>query len=138
MSAFEVHEHCFIRGPRANRTGSGWPPGTGQQFAHSHEGGDVPHTHPDCGPACYMISRNGWLTAGGIRPGKRKLTRRPTGEQFPLIETDAPVFAVIIGDPPAPPGWVGTGGGMFAAERMIVAFQAKAIVVPFPKRGDRA
>lgn len=69
MSGYEVHEHSYTSGPNAGgryRDGQ-WSSG---KFAHSHEGGDVPHSHPHTGPAYF---------------GRRKLTKRPYGPQLEYI-----------------------------------------------------
>lgn len=94
----EVHEHCIIRGPRSNRTGA-WPNGMGSSFFHSHEGGDVPHGHPDTGPACYTIDKDEWARktrmVGG---GRKKFTAKPIGEQFEIVPREPPSFDVFILD----------------------------------------
>lgn len=86
MSAarLEVHEHRFIRGPRSLRTGN-WPAHLSGTLVHSHEGGDVPHEHPDTGPACFAL-------------GRKKHTARANGEQFPLIKTEPQTFDVFVLD----------------------------------------
>jgi hypothetical protein len=78
----EVHEHCFIRGNRARYAGT-----DASHLVHSHEGGDVPHTHADTGPASYTIDKDEWLRATGLvgGGGRKKFTDEPTGEQFPAI-----------------------------------------------------
>lgn len=119
----EVHEHSIIRGPRANSPRS--------SIEHSHEGGDVPHTHPETGPAHYTIDKDEWLRATGLRGGGRKrFTDAPAGEQLEFIarRPEDSVFEVIVCDPPAPPGFKGEGGGLHAAARMAMAFGLRPIV----------
>lgn len=76
----EVHRHVFISGPRA-----------GQTIVHSHEGGHSDpsgagaHTHPDTGPARFTIDADEWARATGLKGGgKKKFTKRATGEQLPI------------------------------------------------------
>lgn len=92
---FEVHEHAFLR-----RQG---------HVVHSHDGGDRPHQHRDTGPADYS--------------GARKLTRTPTGEQFPSVELEPwqTQFEVIFYDPPAEHR--GHGPGELPIARMVNAFR---------------
>lgn len=69
--SFEVHQHCFVSGPRSGggyRNGK-WDDG---KIAHSHPGGNIPHTHPNTGPSFYGY-------------GKPRTTKRPNGEQFEMI-----------------------------------------------------
>lgn len=111
----EVHTHCIIGGPRARFAGA--------HITHSHAGGDVPHQHPDTGPACYTIDRDEWLRATGMKGGDRKkYTRQPTGEQMPLVDLEdwQKSFNVVVAAPPS--NFTGTGGGFDAAARMILAF----------------
>lgn len=78
---FEVHEHCYIAGPRANTSA--------YKFSHSHDGGDVPHEHPDTGPAARTIDKDEWMRATGLVGGGRKrFTRKPTGVALPTIAID--------------------------------------------------
>lgn len=131
----EVHEHCVIRGPRANRSGPGWPVGQDSTIEHSHDGGNIPHSHPDTGPASYTIDKDEWLRATGMRGGgRKKFTPTPAGEQFEFIPRTAEerAFEVIACDPPAPPGFVGEGGGLSAAARMALAFGLRPIVKAAP------
>lgn len=106
---FEVHEHCFTRGPRAN----GW----NYKFTHSHTGGSAPHKHAETGPACY----GGFKDAG-------KFTAKPKGEQMPMVDLEdwQKSFDVIV--TPWNEGF-GEGPGTMAAERMIREFRMKAIVI---------
>lgn len=129
----EVHEHCIIRGRRAN----GW----NSSFEHSHEGGDVPHSHPDTGPASYTIDKDEWLRATGLKGGgRKKFTAKPTGEQFELIPRTAEesTFEIVVCDPPAPPGFVGEGGGMAAAARMTLGHRLTPLVRPANPNGGRS
>jgi hypothetical protein len=73
MAKLRIHEHHITSGPRSHRTGN-WPPGKGSEIVHSHEGGDVPHSHPETGPASFLLT-------------KPKFTARATGEQFPYVKT---------------------------------------------------
>lgn len=119
---FEVHEHCFISGPRRGTV------------RHSHEGGSEPHQHPNTGPASYTIDKDEWRAMTGAEGGGRKeFTDAPEGDQFERVELAdwQKTFEVHVGDPP--PGFVGSGGGMFAAARMILACRMTVSnVVPFP------
>lgn len=119
----EVHEHNFIRGERANKT---WR----YKLSHSHEGGDIPHSHPDTGPSCYTIDKDDWLRTTGLRDGGRKVfTPEPTGDQFSYIPRDTSEceFEIHIG--PNPPDFRGSGGGFYAASRMALAFGMKAKII---------
>lgn len=120
----EVHEHCFIRGPRSCFAGS-----ERGRVVHSHEGGDVPHQHPDTGPASYTIDKDEWLAATGLRGGgRKKFTAKPIGEQIDRVELEdwQREFEVIVGPPP--PGFEGEGAGIAPAARMVLAFGMKANV----------
>lgn len=113
----EIHEHWFVRGGR--------PP-----IAHSHEGGSVPHQHPQTGPAGYTIDKDEWLRATGLRGGgRKKFTAKPNGEQLPIIELEEwqKSFQVIIAGPPSPE--YGEGPGLAPAARMVLAFRMKATVI---------
>lgn len=130
----EVHEHVFITGPRSNGMFIRATQKTTAHFSHSHEGGDVPHKHPDTGPASYTIDKDEWLAATGLRGGgRKKLTKAPTGEQFDRVELEdwQRSFDVIVGPPP--PGFEGEGAGIAPAARMVLAFGMKANV----RRDDR-
>jgi hypothetical protein len=124
----EIHEHCFIRGPRARFAGA-----DASHLVHSHVGGDVPHSHPDTGPASYTIDKDDWYARTGLQGGgRKKFTSAPTGEQFSTIPRtpEESTFGVIVCDPPAPSGFTGEGGGHHAAARMVLAFGMKADVKP--------
>ena len=127
---FEVHEHSFVRGPRAR--GSNWPD---SKVAHSHFGGDVPHSHPDTGPASYTIDKDDWARATGMVGGGRKtFTAAPSGEQLKVIPRTAEesTFEIVVMDPPA--NFKGEGGGMVAAARMQLAFGMRARVIDGRRR----
>lgn len=119
MKTLRVHDHAFVSGPRSRFSG---PRG---EIVHSHEGGDVAHTHPDTGP-CHLA---------GTKP---KFTARPNGEQLPYVKTDPAslVFDLYILDSARKMGdlSVGSAGNygdpflMPAAERMKSAFGMTARV----------
>lgn len=74
---FRLHKHMWIEGPNARRAGS-------HEFEHSHEGGDVPHTHANTGPS---YSR-----------GHRR-SRKPKGPQldgYRATPRDELIFDVVI------------------------------------------
>lgn len=129
---FEMHDHCIISGPRACRSIT---------ITHSHEGGSEPHQHPDTGPASYTIDQDEWHAATGMHGGGRKVfTATPEGEQLARVELEEwqKTFEIHVGDPP--PGWTGTGGGMAAASRMILACRmtvSNVLPFPGPKRATR-
>jgi hypothetical protein len=121
MAGLEVHEHSFVSGPRAHggcpSKGGKWLP---TKFSHSHEGGSAPHQHPQTGPASYTIDKDQWYRATGFKGGGRKtFTRRPTGEQLPIVDLEdwQKSFEVIVG---APTPEFGTGPGLAPAARMIL------------------
>jgi len=123
LGHFEVHEHIFIRGPRSGghyeRNGQ-WSTGS---FFHSHEGGDVPHSHPDTGPACYTIDKDEWLRTTGLRGGgRKKFTKEPSGEQMLVVELEKwqTEFEVHFSNPP--PDFQGEGAGIAPIARMVLAF----------------
>lgn len=97
--SLEVHEHCFISGPRAR-----WAfPDPSRKLVHSHDGGDVPHKHADTGPGAYTIDKDEWFRETGLRGGgRKKFTKRPTGEQFPIAELEEwqKSFEIVYGPPP--------------------------------------
>lgn len=129
----EVHEHCFIRGPRSR-----WAAPHGR-VVHSHEGGDVPHTHPDTGPGSYTIDKDERLRATGLKGGgRKKFTAAPTGEQFPTIPRtpEENAFEVIVCDPPAAGTTAaqGTGPGEALPLRMVLAFGMRPVVIDGGKR----
>ena len=136
---FEIHEHCFVRGPRSrggyDRKGN-WQTG---KFSHSHEGGDVPHQHPDTGPAAYTIDKDEWSRKTGLRGGgRKKFTVKPTGEQMPIIELEDWQKSFEIHVAPPPPGHQGEGPGIALPMRMVLGFGMKVSkVVPFDPQRDR-
>lgn len=128
----EVHEHSFIRGPRAMHLG---------RVAHSHEGGDVPHSHPDTGPATFTIDKDEWFKKTGLRGGGRKrFTAKPTGVQLEIIprEPGEDDFDIIIVTKPGEPipDLEGSAVGL-TAERLRLAHGARVrrvLVNPPPTR----
>lgn len=129
---FEVHEHCIISGPRANR---------GITIRHSHEGGSQPHRHPDTGPSSYTIDADDWCRATGLKGGGRKeFSRLPEGEQLPSIPPtyDDTHFEVIGFDPPSiPTGFAGRGGGIDTLARMVLGSRMTPVFRVIPGGGDR-
>lgn len=129
----EVHEHIFITGPRANGCFIWAQQKTTSHFSHSHEGGDVPHSHPDTGPACYVIDKDDWFRTTGLHGGGRKvLTAAPSGEQMPRVELEKwqTEFEIIVGPPPKV--FIGEGPGIALPARMILACGMKVAAL----RGD--
>lgn len=130
MSAkLEVHEHVFVSGPRSNGLFIQKTQKTTSHFSHSHEGGDVPHQHPDTGPAAYTIDKDEWLRATGLRGGgRKKFTAKPSGEQFPIVELEdwQKSFEIVVHEPgPSPiqdPRLPPEGPGIAPAVRMILGF----------------
>lgn len=120
-AALEVHEHSFIRGARSH-----WAGTAHGRLAHSHEGGAVPHQHPETGPACYTIDKDEWFRETGLRGGgRKKFTETPTGEQFPIVDLEdwQKSFEIIIG-PPAKGQQFGdlAGPGVALPLRLIKSF----------------
>lgn len=121
----EVHEHCFVSGPRRGRFGNSWPAGQASDFEHSHPGGNEPHSHPDTGPASYTIDKDEWLRMTGLSGGgRKKFTTKPSGDQLPFVPRtpEESSFEIIMSDPPfLPPGWdpESSGGGHIAAAHMV-------------------
>lgn len=114
----EVHEHCFIRGERARFAGLAMG-----KLVHSHEGGDVPHQHPDTGPGSYTIDKDEWMRATGLKGGgKKRFTPKPNGEQPPIVELEdwQKSFEIIVCKPPTE--YIGEGPGIAPAARMILGF----------------
>lgn len=126
----EIHEHCFVSGRRAN--------GPYHKFEHCHPGGDVPHQHPDTGPASYTIDKDDWARMTGLSGGgRKKFSARPKGEQLPIValERSQSEFEIIVCPPPE--HYKGDGPGLALPARMVLAFGMKAIVrgeAP-PRRG---
>lgn len=76
-SGHRVHRHYWIAGPNSVKPGR-------HDFEHSHDGGDVPHTHADTGPACFS--------------GKKR-TKRPNGPQadgYRATPREELLFDVVI------------------------------------------
>jgi hypothetical protein len=122
-AGFEVHRHIFVSGPRANGMFIQARQETTSTFHHSHEGGSLPHAHPDTGPASFTIDKDEWCRKTGLRGGGRKTyTVAPTGEQFPIEELEdwQKTFVVEVGNP-TPRAW-GTGPGVALPLRMVLQF----------------
>lgn len=94
MPRLEVHTHSYVSGPNANKS---WL----SKVEHSHEGADIPHTHPDTGPGAYTIDKDEWAARTGLKGGgRKKFTAKPTGPQLDYIERPAHenTFRVIFMD----------------------------------------
>lgn len=125
VKGLEVHEHCFVSGPRASIFGR-------YKFSHSHAGGEVPHQHPQTGPACYTIDKDEWRRRTGLVGGGRKqFTESPTGEQLPIVTLEdwQREFEVIVDESAARFAEENkvTGAGVEPALRMVLAFGMKAV-----------
>jgi hypothetical protein len=137
----EVHTHSFTSGQRVgghyecNGHQTTWHTGS---ITHSHEGGNVAHSHEDMGPACYTIDKDEWYRSTGLRGGgRKKFTVKPSGEQFPITELEdwQKSFAVIICEPTAAKGESGyMGEGPGEALPLRVAYSHK---IPFTVTEDR-
>lgn len=106
----EVHEHWYPKGP------------CGRRLIHSHEGGSVPHQHPDTGPGSYTIDKDEWERATGLKGGgKKKFTAKPSGEQAPIVELEdwQKSFVVVVGSPVSSSG---EGPGIALPLRMALQF----------------
>ena len=118
----EMHEHHFITGPLA-LTGA-------SKFAHSHDGGEVPHEHHNdagrTGPAARTIDKDEWFAATGLRGGgRKKFTAAPSGPQFAMRRTEAPkIEIIIVGDGGASIAH-GCGGTDLTLARMTKALDAR-------------
>lgn len=129
----ELHRHTFVSGKRAHGcyTNGKWDTGT---FSHSHIGGDVPHEHPQTGPATYTIDKDDWYRSTGLRGGgRKKFTAKPTGEQFAIVALEdwQKTFELIICAPTpseGEPGYMGEGPGIALPLRMIKSFGMTCIV----------
>lgn len=104
---FQVHEHCVL-----NSRYSPVP-----RIVHSHERGDRPHQHPDCGPAFYGH-------------GKYTFSVKAKGEQRPWVELEdwQRSFEIHLCAPTprkGEPGYIGEGPGLLPAERMIHGFKMR-------------
>jgi hypothetical protein len=123
QKSLDVHEHVFVSGPRSHGMFIRATQKTTAHFSHSHEGGDVPHQHPDTGPASYTIDKDEWFRATGLRGGgRKKFTAKPNGEQFQIVELEdwQKSFEIIVGPPPKE--YHGEGPGISPAARMILGF----------------
>lgn len=86
-ATYEVHEHVFIGGPRANGVFDASRQKTTSHFEHSHADGAAAHSHPDAGPACFTIDKDEWFMATGLKGGgRKKFTKKPSGDQLDYIE----------------------------------------------------
>ncbi|HJQ55975.1 MAG TPA: hypothetical protein VJ890_03660 [Vineibacter sp.] len=134
-AAYEVHEHVFIDGPRSRYAGR-----PESMVVHSHPGGNVPHAHPQTGPACYTIDKDEWSRVTGLKGGGRKrFTKTVTGEQLPLaaLESWQTQFDVVVCDP-LPARHFGqdaaTGPGEALPARMAMGFGMKFRVIDGRRR----
>lgn len=118
----EVHEHLFVRGPRAKR---------GDRIFHSHPGGETPHRHPETGPACYTIDMDEWAALTGLKGGGRKeFTPQPSGERLdlvPLSPEESGFTVTILGTMPKTVGGEQEGGGIYAMSRMMLGHGLRPI-----------
>lgn len=137
VNRLEVHEHCYVSGPKAAR---------GVHLVHSHEGGDRPHEHADeahrTGPGSYTIDSKEWLRATGMRGGgKKRKTSKPTGPQLPIVYVEPPrIDVVIVGDGGAALAAKSqaTGAGESPVVRMMLGMKARvASVTHVPVRRQR-
>lgn len=97
-SSLEVHTHAWLRGGHYQRDGK-WH----SEVVHSHEGGGTPHEHPGTGPGSYVIDKDEWFRATGLRGGGRKsFTPKPSGEQLAYVPrtVEQQTFEVIVCEPP--------------------------------------
>lgn len=131
----EVHEHCIISGPNANKT---WL----NRITHSHEGGDQPHGHDDgthrTGPGAYTIDKDEWLARTGLKGGgRKKFTSKPTGPQMPLVPREpSQIKVVIVGDGGAAAARGCTGPGVATVDRIVLACKAKVVSVEHVPSGS--
>jgi len=111
----EVHNHAFISGPRSRFSGA--------SVTHSHEGGSIPHKHSNTGPGSYVIDKDQWFQATGLRGGgRKKYTAKPSGEQMPRVELEEwqKSFKVIIYDRGDMPASAGEGPGAALPLRLVM------------------
>ncbi len=107
---FQMHEHCVLN--------SRWSPTP--RIVHSHEGGERPHQHPDCGPAFY----------GHLRQ-RDTFSAKPKGEQRPWLDLEdwQTSFEIHVVGPPSPkkgqPGYIGEGPGLLPVQRMVRGFKMR-------------
>lgn len=130
----EVHEHSFVSGPRSggHYENNAWHTG---KFSHSHEGGDKPHCHENTGPSSYVIDKDDWFRATGLRGGgRKKFTAKPSGEQMPIRELEdwQKSFRVIVCD--RMPDQKGDGPGIALPMRMMKQFKMTAQFVDGRKK----
>jgi hypothetical protein len=118
---FQVHEHTVLN--------SHFSPAP--RVVHSHEGGEQPHQHPNCGPAFY-----GYRVA--------KFSAKPKGEALPWVDLEGwqRSFEIhYMGASPSEgePGFIGNGPGTLPAERMIHGFKMRVsrIVDHTQSRGEK-
>ena len=75
VTPYEQHDHAFVTGPQR-----------GQTLTHSHEGGSRGHRHEHTGPARFVIDKDAWAAATGLRGGgRKKYAAKPSGPQLPLV-----------------------------------------------------
>lgn len=116
---FEVHEHTVLSSRMS----------PAPKVRHSHAGGDVPHQHPNTGPATYDIDGEAWFrSTGQRRRGKKTFTTKPKGEQLPIVELEEwqKSFEIVICDPmpgKGEPGYVGEGPGVLLPMRIHHTFK---------------
>lgn len=117
----EVHEHSYVSGPNAHKS---WL----RTLTHSHADGSTPHEHEHTGPACYVIDKDAWAAATGLKGGGRKrYTKAPTGPQLAWVERPEceRTFRVIIC---APVPGQGAGPGLAPVARMVLGYGLIPIV----------
>jgi len=106
---YQVHVHSVLNSRRSPVP----------KTVHSHEGGDQPHQHPNCGPAFYGYPRQ-----------TPKFSAKPKGEQRPWqdLEDWQKSFEIHVCDPlPAKgkPGYIGEGPGLLPVEVMVKGFKMR-------------
>lgn len=104
---YQVHEHCVLNSHRSPTP----------KIVHAHDGGEMPHQHPNCGPAFY-----------GYRAPK--FSAKPKGEQLPWVDLEDWQRSFEIhycGASPSKgePGYIGEGPGLLPVERMIHGFKMR-------------
>jgi hypothetical protein len=111
----EVHTHHFVSGPRARFVSS--------SITHSHPDGSIAHQHPNTGPASYVIDKDEWFKATGLRGGgRKKYTAKPSGEQMLWVELEEwqKSFKIIICDRGEVPASAGEGPGVALPLRLVM------------------
>ncbi len=109
----EVHCHHYLSGASS--------------VEHAHEGGDVPHKHPDTGPATYTIDKDEWHAVTGLDGGgRKKFAHKPTGPQLPTVELEdwQRTFRVVFVDEYTD-GHAGAGISREAFEASRAQFEAR-------------